>query len=205
MKILIGTPIHEIKDYCMERWIKNVAKLEQVTPADILLVDSSPGLEYVEKVKKYSKKYGLSPQIFHFEISQRQSIDEKTGRSREIIRQYLLFHGYDAWFSWECDQIIPANTLSILSHVMEAGNYSMVHPGTWSKEVQLEPEVSFAVCLIRKEPLVKHGFLIEYPNMSSSWLENETIFKKNVLKEGGSYIEVYGLIKPIYHLDDPKE
>ena len=203
MKILIGTPIHEIKDYCMERWIKNVAKLEQVTPADILLVDSSPGLEYVEKVKKYSKKYGLSPQIFHFEISQRQSIDEKTGRSREIIRQYLLFHGYDAWFSWECDQFIPANTLSILSHVMEAGNYSMVHPGTWSKEVQLEPEVSFAVCLIRKEPLVKHGFLIEYPNMSSSWLENETMFKKHVLKDGGSYIEVYGLIRPIYHLDKP--
>ena len=49
MKILIGTPIHECKDYCMERWLKNVSKMEY--PADLLLVDNSPGLTYVEQVK----------------------------------------------------------------------------------------------------------------------------------------------------------
>ena len=27
MKILIGTPIHESKDYAMERWLENVAVL----------------------------------------------------------------------------------------------------------------------------------------------------------------------------------
>lgn len=202
MKILIGTPIHEIKDYCMERWITNVAELQKASPADLLLVDNSPGFDYVEKVKGYCKKHGFSNyQIMHFEIQQGEPKGEKVGRAREIIRQYVLSRGYDAWFSWESDQIIPTSTLSILSHVMEAGNYAMVHPGTWSKEVQLQPEVNFGVCLIQKQPLEKHGFLIEYPNMSGSWLENEIMFKKHILKEGGSYIEVYGLIKPIYHLD----
>lgn len=202
MKLLIGTPIHESKDYCMERWLANVAKLQKISPADLLLVDNSPGFDYVAKVKGYCKKHGVTNyQIEHFEIYQNQSKDEKIGRAREIIRQFVLSRGYDAWFSWDSDQIIPANSLSILSHVMAAGNYAMVHPGSWSKEVQLQPEVSFGVCLIHKQPLEKHGFLIEYPNMTSSWLENETMFKKHVLNEGGSYIEVYGLIKPIYHLD----
>ena len=41
MKILIGTPIHEVKDYAMERWLENVAKLQEVTPCDLLLVDNS--------------------------------------------------------------------------------------------------------------------------------------------------------------------
>jgi len=60
MKILIGAPIHECKDYCMERWLKNVSKMEY--PADLLLVDNSPGLTYVEQVKDYCKKYpGYSP------------------------------------------------------------------------------------------------------------------------------------------------
>lgn len=35
MKILIGTPIHRIKDYAMERSLANVAKLQKKTPADI--------------------------------------------------------------------------------------------------------------------------------------------------------------------------
>src|SRR3989344_7262670 len=110
MKVLIGTPIHEIKDYCMERWLENVAKLQKEFPADVLLVDNSPGLDYVEKVKGYCKKHRLKNyQIMHFEISQGEPKGEKIGRAREIIRQYILSRGFDAWFSWESDQIIPAD------------------------------------------------------------------------------------------------
>lgn len=186
----------------MERWLENVAKLQNISPADLLLVDNSPGFDYVDKVRGYCKKHGVKNyQIEHFEISQGGPNGEKIGRAREIIRQYILYHGYDAWFSWESDQIIPPNALSILTHVMEAGNYTMVHPSSWSSVAQLQPEISFGVCLIKKDPLVKHGFLVEYPNMSSSWLENEMMFKKFVLKEGGSYVEVYGQVRPIYHLE----
>lgn len=59
MSVLIGTPIHVSKDYSMERWLENVSKLEY--PADLLLVDNSPGLDYAEEVKGYCKKYGISP------------------------------------------------------------------------------------------------------------------------------------------------
>src|SRR3989344_1033770 len=101
MKVLIGTPINEVKDYAMERWLENVAKLQKVYPADLLMVDNSPGLEYVAKVKEYCAKYGIiNYKIEHLEIGQWQPSAEKIGRSREIIRQEFLSRDYEAWFSW---------------------------------------------------------------------------------------------------------
>lgn len=207
MKILIGTPIHESKDYAMERWLENVARLQKVYPADLLLVDNSPGLDYVEKVRKYCKKYGItSYKIEHIEVHQANGADERIGRSREVIRQYLLERDFDAWFSWESDQIIPSETLSKLVQIMKAGNYMIIHPNSWSRDkvLQGEPEISFGVCLINKKPLEKYGFLLEYPDMPNTWHRGEIWFKKQVLSSGGNYIEIYGVINPIYHLDDPE-
>lgn len=201
MKILIGTPIHEVKDYCMERWLKNVVKVQKEYPSDLLLVDGSLGLDYTEKVKGYCKKYGITNyNIEHIEVHQPNGVDERNGRSREVIRQEVLSGDYDAWFSWECDQIIPPNALSKLVKIMKAGNYTIVHPNSWDKTNPSQPEISFGVCLVNRESLVKYGFLLEYPGMPDSWHGGDVWFKKQVLNGGGSYIEVYGLIKPIYHL-----
>jgi hypothetical protein len=200
MRILIGTPIHEIKDYCMERWLKNVAELTKITQAHLVLVDNSPDLSYIEKVKGYLKKYEIKNyQIVHLEINQNQPKAERIGRSREIIRQYLLTKDYDAWFSWESDQIIPVDTLQKLIDIMQADNYTMVHPNSWGQTTG-EPLADFGVCLIKRSALEKYGFLLEYPNMRDCWHGGEAWFKKQVLKGGGSYIEIYGIINPIYHL-----
>ena len=204
MKILIGTPIHEVKDYAMERWLQNVAKLQLEYPADLLMVDNTPGLEYVEKVKSYCTKYGVKNyKIEHLELHPWMQADERVGRSREVIRQHLLVHGYDAWFSWESDQIIPPDSLGKLAKIMEAGNYMIVHPNSWDRVIPAEPDISLGVCLINKEPLKKFGFLLEFslePGTPKAWNNGELWFKKRVLNAGGNYIEIYGLIKPIYHL-----
>lgn len=203
MKILIGTPIHQIKDYSMERWLESVSKLLKSYPADLLLVDNSPGLDYVEKVRSYCAKFGIiNYKIEHLEISQGQPPSEKIGRSREIIRQEVLSGDYDAWFSWESDQIIPIDTLTRLVKIMEAGNYMMIHPNSWDRVLPGEPEADFGVCLIRRQCLEKFGFLLEYPDMPDCWYGGEAWFKKQVLKDGGNYIEIYGLINPIYHLNE---
>jgi len=201
-KVLIGTPIHEVKDYCMEKWIANVAKLQKKTPADLLLVDNSSDLSYVEEVKGYCKKYKIKNyKIKHLEINQNQPVPERINRSREIIRQEILSSDYDAWFSWESDQIIPPNALEKLTKIMEAGNYMMIHPNTWSRVFTGEPNVNFGVCLIKRWCLEKYGFLLELPDMPDCYAMVEAWFKKKVLAGGGNYIEVYGLIKPIYHLN----
>ncbi|MBI4033192.1 MAG: hypothetical protein HY377_01630 [Candidatus Blackburnbacteria bacterium] len=203
MRILIGTPIHQIKDYAMERWLENVSKLTY--PADFLMVDNTPSTEYVERVKGYCKKYGIKNyKIKHLELHPLMQADERISRSREVIRQYILAHDYDAWFSWECDQIIPPDALDKLARIMKAGNYMIVHPNSWDRVLPGEPDISFGVCLISREPLKKFGFLLEFslePGMPKAWNHGDVWFKKKVLKAGGNYIEVYGLIKPIYHLD----
>lgn len=201
MRILIGTPIHEIKEYAMKRWLKNVAELQKKSPTNVLLVDNSPGLAYVDKVNGYSKKYGVKNyEIKHLEINQNQPVAERIGRSREIIRQHFLAHNYDAWFSWESDQIIPVNTLSKLVEIMKVGDYMMVHPNAWSREMQSEPMADFGVCLIRRWCLEKYSFLLDGPKARGAWHGGEAWFKKQVLKGGGSFIEIYGIINPIYHL-----
>ena len=205
MKILIGTPIHESKDYCMKRWLDSVAKLIQKSPTDLLLVDNTPGINYAEKVGSYCKKLGLSPAIKHLEFDPNMEPDERISRSREEIRQYVLKNNYDAWFSWESDQIIPPDALIKLSKIMESGKYNIVHPNSWDRVMPGEPDISFGVCLISKESLEKFGFLLEFslePGSPKAWNNGDVWFKKKVLKGGGSYIEVYGLIKPIIHLNE---
>lgn len=206
MKILIGTPIHQIKDYAMEKWLQNVAQLQLKYPADLLLVDNSPGLEYVEQVKGYCAKYSIQNfHIKHLEFDPQMPADERISRSREEIRQYLLAHDYDAWFSWESDQIIPPDALTKLSQIMEKGKYMIIHPNSWDRVLPGEPDISFGVCLISREPLEKFGFLLEFglePGMRKAWNNGDIWFKEQVLKDGGNYIEAYGLIRPILHLNE---
>ena len=185
----------------MERWLKNVSKLEY--PADLFMVDNSPGLDYVEKVKGYCAKFGITNyKIEHLEINQEQGADERVGRSREMIRQYVLTHDYDAWFSWECDQIIPVDTLDKLIAIMNEGNFMLVAHGSPGRVVKDEAVAAFGITLIKREPLEKYGFLLEYPNMPNGWHAGENWFKKQILKGGGNYIEIYGVIKTIYHLNE---
>lgn len=213
MRVLIGTPIHQVKDYCMERWLENVSKLQLEYPADLLLADNSPGLDYVEKVKGYCEKYGIKNyKIEHLEIYQGQESDkgadeqihERVTRCREIIRQEILSYDYDAWFSWECDQIIPTNALCKLVQLMKAGDFIMVDHNCWANDIPNLVNFDFGVTLIKREVLQKYSFIPKFGtdlNAPLGWYEAESWFRKRLLKDRCNYLEVEGLIEPIYHLN----
>lgn len=192
MKILIGTPIHQIKDYAMEKWLKNVGEVQKVTPARLLMVDNSPDLMFMEKVQGYCQKLGTADyEVAHINVSGADEADQRINRSREAIRQYLVKHDYDAWFSWECDQIIPADALARLVGLMEEGGYTMVAHGSPERQSPATVMAAFGVTLIKKQPLVN----------ANLWHTEETWLKQQILAGGGNYIQVYGVIKPIYHLN----
>lgn len=212
MKILIGTPINEIKDYCMERWLGNVAKLIAVTPADLFLVDNSSSADYVEKLAEYCTKYQIKDyQIEHFEVTNVHLEPDKLRSvnveiSQELIRQKALKDNYDAWFSWECDQIIPTDSLERLIELMSFGSYMMVAVNSWARNLPEELNTNMGVTLITKVALEMGWFLpmkkgkISY-DLADFYNVDETMFKKRVLKNGGNYAEIYGVIEPILHLD----
>ena len=209
MKILIGTPIHECKDYCMEQWLQNVAK--STYPADLFLVDNSPGLGYVEKVKGYCAKYGIKNyKIRHLEISQTpiafdgrdEDVHERVARARGMIEQEILENNYDAWFCWECDQIIPADALDKLIKLYEAGDFSVVVHNSWA-ENGTDLNFGLGVALVKKDILKKYRFPVEVgggADMPDSWYDADLWYREHLKKNGCKYVEVCGLIDPVYHL-----
>ena len=203
MRILIGTPIHRIKDYAMERWLENIAKLALESPADLLMVDNSPDTEYMETVRGYCAKYGITNyKIVHIDFDQGMSVSAKDKRieaAQKIIREEILSHDYDAWFSWECDQIIPADALNKLVKLMNLCGGMMVVANSWARNNPAEFNPDMGVTLIARECLEKHGFLLKG---DTDWQGSNRWFKERVLKSGGNYIDVYGVINPIYHLNE---
>lgn len=204
MHILIGTPIHEIKDYCMQRWLKNVSQLTLKTPADLLMVDNSPGPDYANKVKSYCAKYRITNyRLEHLSLPPEQEKFERIARSREVIRQAILSAGYEAWFCWECDQIIPANSLEKLVNIMTDGNYMLVNPNKWQREAPHQHNYDFGCALIKKEALEKYGFILNFGidlQMPDTYELSEYWFKTRIIRDGGKFAQVDGIIDPIYHL-----
>lgn len=199
MNILIGTPVHQVKDYSMKRWLENVAKLQLEYPADLFMVDNSTGLNYVEKVRGYCQKYGVKNyRIKHAVFDPAIDPDERIERSQEIIRQEVLSKEYDAWFSWECDQIIPVDALNTLVELMNLENFMMVNCNSWARKSPNEVNTDLGCVLIKRECLEKTVFL----QNGNRFQGIEGYFKVRALKNGSNYLEVYGIINPVYHLDE---
>lgn len=203
MRILIGTPIHVCKDYCMERWLKSVS--EFTYPYDLLIVDNSPDASYMERVKGYCKKFGLANyKLAHVDVDQGLYVDGKISYAREIIRQEVLTKGYDAWCSLECDVIAPPNALNELVRLI--GDYLEINHHYPSRENPDEIMGGFGLSLIKKEALLKYGFINEYgfcdPEMPDCFQGGESWFMRRILRNGGKYINLSGIIKPIYHLNE---
>ncbi len=119
MKVLIGTPVHESKDYGLKQWLKSVSEIEVPSSCQWLLymVDNSPGSHYQDTIRKYCSEIGFT----NYELTNLADLPdgedgakERLGVSREAIRQKLLAQDWDFWFSWECDIICPPNILSVL-------------------------------------------------------------------------------------------
>jgi len=211
MKILIGTPIHESKDYCIERWLENVVQLRKVHPADLLMVDNSPGNDYVKRVKQYCKNLGIKDfEIKHLDIAQGIMVDksideqihERVARCQEIIRKYVLERDYDAWFSWECDQIIPVDTLDKLIEIMKKGGYIMVNHNCWDKNVEDGLCFDWGVTLVNRDYLKKYGFLLEYgiDPEPDSWYNAQAWYRQRLKRDGSPFVDLIGVISPILHL-----
>jgi len=176
------------------------------------LVDNSPGLDYMKKVKEYCKKYGIKNyKIKHLEIPQGlesdkssdEQIHERIARSREIIRKEFLSKDYDLYFFWENDVIIPTNALSKLIKLMKAGDFMIVDHNCWINDNPNHVNFDYGIVLFNRECLEKYSWLPQFgtdSEMPNNWYESELWFRKRIHKDGCNYTEVTGLIEPVYHL-----
>lgn len=109
MKVLIGTPIHECKEYSIKPWLESVKNCEGNW--FLYLVDNSPTPDFTERVSEMIK--GMNAEVLHLE-NMPNDMEARLAPSREEIRKKFLVGDYDYWFSWECDIIAPPDTLKTL-------------------------------------------------------------------------------------------
>jgi hypothetical protein len=201
MKILIGTPIRDIKEYSIYKWLDNVKELSQF---DTLMVDNSDDELFSIRVKEYCGKIGLQNyEIIHIPDLKGKESEYRLVQSREVIRNKLLEGDYDYWLSWECDIILPSNTLEVLVPYMEVFD---VANHTYPDKDDPNYEVGGIGCsLFKRYLLEKYSFLEGGgyekcdPICPNCYYSGDSWLVVRILRGGYKIVDLHGLLN-IKHL-----
>lgn len=200
MKILIGTPIHSVKDYCFTDWVDHLKQFDSI--ADVFLVDNSIRLDYIDSVKAIT-----SYETQKIEVYEAANAEERIALSRDIIRQKVIDENYDYWFSLESDIFVPSNTLDEL---LRFGNeFHAIHHSYPSRHNSYDIQMGFGCSLIKREALVEFGFTLQYgkldPLMSKCYHGGEAWFNHRIVRNGWKFCDLHGVVKGIKHIADPND
>jgi len=107
MKVLVGCPTSDHKEYCLDPYINSIKSLTYKN--DILLVDNSENKDYYKKIKEKG--------IPVIKDKYRETARDRIVHSRNILRRQVLDNGYDYLLSLEQDVIPPKNIIErLLAH-----------------------------------------------------------------------------------------
>lgn len=113
-KVLIGSPTADIKDYCFEKWIKNVDNFTYEN-SEIFLCDNSISREYYMGLQKnysnLSKKLNLgrvTPSQYNL------SYKHLLAKSHDRVRMYALENDFDYLLHLETDIFPPIDVIERL-------------------------------------------------------------------------------------------
>ena len=105
MKVLVGCPTSEHKEYCLKEYMGAVRNLSYKN-YDILLVDNSKDNRYYEKIKSLG--------INVIKDGYLERARDRIVHSRNMIREYVLDNDYDYFLSLEQDVIPPKDIIERL-------------------------------------------------------------------------------------------
>jgi hypothetical protein len=107
-KVLVFSPISEVKDYCMPQWLEHITNLTYPNYY-IFLVDNSEDRNYF---KKYEKSY---PEIDYSWFNPKGlRVQDFIASSQEKCRQYAINGNFDVMMSIECDIFPPFDCIERL-------------------------------------------------------------------------------------------
>jgi hypothetical protein len=109
MKILIGIPTYDKKEYCWKELVKSLKELKiplKDSKANIYVVDTSEEIDFF--------KYDCEDEGFIYKHIQEEKRMDRVIRARNEIIRYALEKDYDYILFVDSDVILPKNTLEIL-------------------------------------------------------------------------------------------
>lgn len=164
MKILIGGPTYEVKEYCYKPFLRSLHLLER-NGSPIILADNSRTIDFVSKMRAYAKELGM----IDFEAIYLNYVgwdDEhqelSLGQAREAVRKRLMEGDFEYWFSVESDVILPPDALRVLHDLAERKSLDAVYhrfPTKEDKNVLLD---GIGCALFKKEVLKDVSFVEGY-------------------------------------------
>ncbi len=195
IKILIGTPIRDIKSYSMDAWLESVK--EQDIIADLYMVDNSDAPDFYRKYKR--KGYDVD----RIEYPAGRNDDDRLSRSREMIRKRFIKGNYDIWFSWECDIILPKNTYSYLSNFLN--DFDIINHDYPSREHPDEQIGGIGCTIVKKWVMDAISFTAYggygqcYPKNPNCYYGNEGLFFTLAVENGAKALTIHNKLD-IKHL-----
>jgi GT2 family glycosyltransferase len=133
MKVLVGCPTYENKEYALNEYAAAVKALQHDgVEMDILLVDNSKGDAYMEKIKAAGLPVVKGPWF--------SGARDRIVASRNILRDKVLNEGYDYFLSLEQDVIPSPDTLQkMLAHQKKILTSVVYNHLPYGDEIKLKP------------------------------------------------------------------
>jgi hypothetical protein len=112
-KILIASPTADIKDYCLEDWMKNVQSFTYGN-SNLFLCDNSEGRQYYVDTKKKYEHLGNSFEMGRVTPTQYPEFKYALAKSHDVCREKALNEGYDYLLHLESDVFPPSDVIERL-------------------------------------------------------------------------------------------
>lgn len=158
MKIAIGTPTHECKEYGVYQWLNSIKYISFSIPY-IFISDNSDTPDFCNRIKTYCLDIGLDakvvwePDLIGKEDEYRRMV------SRESVRLQMLTTDFTHWLSWECDILVDPMALKIIEpYIPQFETISMSYPSREPGDEELVGGIGFS--LVERKYLERHSFLL---------------------------------------------
>ena len=202
MKILIGTPVHEVKDYCFKEWLTSVKNLMSFKNPDgkfdLLLIDNSSNLEYQKKVERLCAELSIiNYKIIHLDLAvydngnfkhDRANVEERVAYCREEMKKELQSGDYTHLFFWESDVILSPDAFERLIEFDD--QFDVIMHDYPSRDDPTEEVWGFGCTIIRRKWFEDFSFLYECENYHGG----EHRLLKRIRLAGGHWVEFHNFL-----------
>lgn len=160
MKIAVGTPIHDSKEYGVYKWLDSMKALKvgMFDSISFHIVDTSDTPDFMHRVTEYTKKIELSP-VYIGWLPNMAGKEEEHKRmwGRETFRRSILTEEADVWLSWECDIVAEPDAFQILKPLLKSFDIILTTYPSRTDPTEIVGGIGF--CLVKTAVIEKFDFL----------------------------------------------
>jgi hypothetical protein len=185
MKVAIGTPTHECKEYGIYKWLDSMKAIDY--PIDhIFISDNSNQIDFSNRMKEYCAKIKLNANITWEPGLEGKEDEHRRMVSRESTRLKMLETDFTHWLSWECDIVVDPQALNIIEpFVSQFETISMSYPSREPGDEELVGGIGFT--LVQRKYMEKHSFLLNggygrcNPNRQNCYYSGDSWFMQRII------------------------